>query len=139
MTVGGGGGNGTATNKPTGGSNSTNTTTKDTNGNNGTTNNDDEQPGATATKTTEQPAATGGGSDDQTNLSDFAQKCLKAHNDFRATHSAPALVWNDTLAKGAEQWTAECIWEHSGDKILGGNHGENLQSSVSKLSHSDHS
>ncbi|KAG0051275.1 hypothetical protein BGZ83_003909, partial [Gryganskiella cystojenkinii] len=29
---------------------------------------------------------------------------LKTHNDYRAAHSSPALVWNDTLANFGDDW-----------------------------------
>ncbi|KAJ8294754.1 Repressed by EFG1 protein 1 [Rhodotorula toruloides] len=64
------------------------------------------------------PSSSGGSTDP------FASACLAAHNDFRATHHADPLTWNDTLAAAAEKWTKNCVWEHSGGKV--GPYGENL-------------
>lgn len=57
------------------------------------------------------PSSSGGSTDP------FASACLAAHNDFRATHHADPLTWNDTLAAAAEKWTKNCVWEHSGGKV----------------------
>ncbi|GAA5845115.1 hypothetical protein JCM9279_005438 [Rhodotorula babjevae] len=57
---------------------------------------------------------------------------LKGHNDFRATHHADALTWNDTLAEAAARWVENCVFEHSGGSLLGGGYGENLWMSSSK-------
>ncbi|GAA5909799.1 hypothetical protein JCM8208_005463 [Rhodotorula glutinis] len=56
---------------------------------------------------------------------------LKGHNDFRATHHADDLAWNDTLAEAAQRWVENCVWEHSGGSLLGGGYGENLWMSSS--------
>ena len=45
---------------------------------------------------------------------------LKGHNDFRATHHADALAWNDTLAEAAQRWVENCVFEHSGGSLLSG-------------------
>ncbi|GAA5994659.1 CAP family protein [Rhodotorula paludigena] len=57
--------------------------------------------------------------------STFTSDCLAAHNDFRATHHAEPLEWNETLARSSERWAKNCVWEHSKDLIPGG-YGENL-------------
>ncbi|GAA5994609.1 uncharacterized protein JCM10292_002165 [Rhodotorula paludigena] len=53
--------------------------------------------------------------------STLVDQCLSEHNSFRTTHHADPLTWDDTLAKAAEDWSAKCVWEHSGGK-----YGENL-------------
>ncbi|KAF3941199.1 Latisemin [Dactylella cylindrospora] len=49
------------------------------------------------------------------------QKCLDAHNKFRAAHGAPALVWDQEMADYAKDKTQDCTMHHSG-----GPYGENL-------------
>ncbi|KAK6534306.1 hypothetical protein TWF281_005634 [Arthrobotrys megalospora] len=49
------------------------------------------------------------------------QKCLDAHNKFRAAHGAPALSWNQEMADFARDKTQDCTMHHSG-----GPYGENL-------------
>ncbi|CAM0143082.1 hypothetical protein VKS41_006158 [Umbelopsis sp. WA50703] len=49
------------------------------------------------------------------------QAILDAHNAYRKLHSAPALKWNPTLAKYAQNWSNGCVFKHSG-----GQYGENL-------------
>ncbi|GAA5904722.1 uncharacterized protein JCM6883_003885 [Sporobolomyces salmoneus] len=51
---------------------------------------------------------------------------LKAHNDFRAIHQVDPLEWNDTLAESSNRWVDNCVYEHSGGKLLEGGYGENL-------------
>ncbi|KAF7301997.1 SCP domain-containing protein [Mycena indigotica] len=52
---------------------------------------------------------------------------LWGHNKVRATHAAPGLVWNDTLADRALAWANQCQLEHSGGNLLDGTpYGENL-------------
>ncbi|GAA5977919.1 hypothetical protein JCM5350_006267 [Sporobolomyces pararoseus] len=57
---------------------------------------------------------------------DLLDVLLKTHNDFRALHSTPPLEWNDTLAESSDRWVDNCVWEHSGGKLLEGGYGENL-------------
>jgi hypothetical protein len=38
---------------------------------------------------------------------------LQLHNDYRAIHQSPPLVWSSSLASGAAQWASQCRWEHS--------------------------
>ncbi|GAA5861516.1 hypothetical protein JCM8547_008057 [Rhodosporidiobolus lusitaniae] len=64
-------------------------------------------------------------------LPSFQDDCLTAHNDFRATHNASALSWNDTLADAAERWAKNCVWKHSEGSLLSGSYGENLFASAS--------
>ena len=59
-----------------------------------------------------------------------ASACLKAHNDKRALHQDTlALVWDDTLAKGAKEWADHLMdimkMEHSTSGERNGA-GENL-------------
>ncbi|BGP31478.1 hypothetical protein JCM10296v2_003243 [Rhodotorula toruloides] len=84
--------------------------------NNGSNNNP--KPSSSDSASNPSPSS-GGGSTDS-----FASACLAAHNDFRATHHADPLAWNDTLAAAAEKWTKNCVWEHSAGKV--GPFGENL-------------
>lgn len=51
----------------------------------------------------------------------FKSQVLTAHNNYRAIHSAPPLVWNDTTAAFAQTVSSPCIFKHSG-----GPYGENL-------------
>ncbi|EPS43019.1 hypothetical protein H072_2995 [Dactylellina haptotyla CBS 200.50] len=49
------------------------------------------------------------------------QKCLEAHNSFRAKHGAGALTWSQEMADYARDKTQDCSMHHSG-----GPYGENL-------------
>jgi hypothetical protein len=53
----------------------------------------------------------------------FAKLALESHNSVRATHLAPDLVYNNTLASAAMKWAENCEWEYSGGKV--GPFGEN--------------
>ncbi|KPV74048.1 uncharacterized protein RHOBADRAFT_16288, partial [Rhodotorula graminis WP1] len=53
---------------------------------------------------------------------------LSEHNTFRALHSAPALVWNQTLADKAASWANKCVFQHSQGAL--GRYGENLAASA---------
>jgi uncharacterized protein YkwD len=53
-------------------------------------------------------------------LNKDAQLWLKAHNDYRAQHSSPAVVWSGELAKNAQDWANACTEAHAGTG------GENL-------------
>lgn len=57
-------------------------------------------------------------------------QALKAHNLVRATHHAPPLTWNATLAEGALRWANTCQWKHSGGTVFPFIYGENLYSST---------
>ncbi|KAI7858521.1 CAP domain-containing protein [Circinella umbellata] len=50
-----------------------------------------------------------------------SSEVLDLHNQFRAKHSAPPLVWDATLAAYAQKWSDRCVFEHSS-----GSYGENL-------------
>lgn len=43
----------------------------------------------------------------------FRDAVLNATNTFRAQHNASDLVWNETLAEFAVDWSEECGFEHS--------------------------
>lgn len=47
-------------------------------------------------------------------------EALDTHNTFRKTHHVDELTWNDTLAASAVKWAANCVFEHSGGKLLAG-------------------
>lgn len=72
-------------------------------------------------------AFTGSAADDDSVKSSqedgFKAVCVDYHNKVRATHQAPALEWNDTLASFASDYLDgnNCVFEHSG-----GPYGENL-------------
>ncbi|KAH9523310.1 hypothetical protein Btru_066357 [Bulinus truncatus] len=53
---------------------------------------------------------------------------LQAHNDARADVSVPPLVWDETLSNYAADWSSNCEFKHSG-----GNYGENIYGSSSKV------
>lgn len=48
-----------------------------------------------------------------TSLEDFKDTVLKASNDYRRTHDAGPLVWNETLVQYSRRWADNCIWKHS--------------------------
>lgn len=58
-------------------------------------------------------------------LSDFQKTALNEHNKYRAQHAAPALIWNDALAKAAAAHAGACQWAHSTNR---NNVGENIAS-----------
>lgn len=37
-------------------------------------------------------------------LDPFSQDCLDAHNNYRAKHGVPPLMWSRELAEGAQNW-----------------------------------
>ena len=37
-------------------------------------------------------------------LDAFSQDCLDAHNNYRAKHGVPPLMWSHELAEGAQNW-----------------------------------
>ena len=41
------------------------------------------------------------------------EEALNAHNSFRALHGADPLIWDETVAKYAVDWTSGCVFEHS--------------------------
>ncbi|KAI5835892.1 PR-1-like protein [Schizophyllum commune Tattone D] len=54
-------------------------------------------------------------------VNDDVQQWLDLHNAERAKHGADPLTWSDEVAKYAQDYSAKCVWEHSG-----GQYGENL-------------
>ncbi|KAI1259590.1 CAP domain-containing protein [Xylariaceae sp. FL1019] len=70
------------------------------------------------TTTSEQAAATG---------DDFVTKALYHHNIHRSNHSAPALVWNQTIADYAATTAAKCVFAHDMEEGNGG-YGQNIAS-----------
>ena len=48
---------------------------------------------------------------------------LAQHNAYRAKHSAPPLVWNESLAAAADAYAAKCFWAHDPNRV---DMGENL-------------
>ena len=65
----------------------------------------------------------------QGRLSDFDDRLLASHNRERDLHGVPALVWDDRLARGAEQWATHLArtgkFEHSPDDPEHKPEGEN--------------
>jgi len=53
------------------------------------------------------------------------QAALDKHNEYRQTHGASPLTWDDTLAQKALEWANGCKWEHSNFGSQYG-YGENL-------------
>jgi hypothetical protein len=43
----------------------------------------------------------------------YAQAILDQHNNHRANHSAPALVWDDNMASIAQQIGESCVYAHN--------------------------
>ena len=43
----------------------------------------------------------------------FEKQALEISNEYREQHSAKPLVWNNTLAEYAKNWSEACIWKHS--------------------------
>ncbi|KAF2265630.1 PR-1-like protein [Lojkania enalia] len=58
-----------------------------------------------------------------TDDSAFQRAVLNSTNTYRRQHSASAVEWNESLAEYAGEWSAGCVFEHSG-----GHSGENLAS-----------
>lgn len=56
-----------------------------------------------------------------TNAVDFRTSVLNSTNFYRYEHSASYIYWNETLAAYAQNYSEQCIWEHSH-----GPYGENL-------------
>ncbi|KAJ5178738.1 hypothetical protein N7492_001948 [Penicillium capsulatum] len=56
-----------------------------------------------------------------TSLDDFKETVLKISNDYRRTHDAGPLSWNESLVQYSRKWADTCLWKHSH-----GPYGENL-------------
>ena len=80
-------------------------------------------PAADSTTSTSSPAASSTGSSD---LSSFASAILQATNEKRALHSAPDLVWDDTVAAYAQAYADKYNCASGSLTHSGGQYGENL-------------
>lgn len=67
------------------------------------------------------PPAQQGGS----NLNTYQKACLDHHNQHRANHSAPAMVWDPELENIARQTAQTCVYKHD-TKTGGGGYGQNI-------------
>lgn len=76
-----------------------------------------EQPSAPVIKEPEAPA------DDS-----IQAQALAAHNEKRARHGAPPLVWDNAMADFAKSVSSTCVFKHSG-----GPYGENLAAGYSSV------
>ncbi|KAG0253251.1 hypothetical protein DFQ27_007523, partial [Actinomortierella ambigua] len=59
------------------------------------------------------------------------EKILRIHNDYRARHKAPKLIWNTKAAEFGSNWIQACQFKHSG-----GPYGENLAAGYPSFSKS---
>jgi uncharacterized protein YkwD len=48
-----------------------------------------------------------------TSLSEFKDTVLAVTNEYRASHDAKPLTWNNTLAEYSKKWADACVWKHS--------------------------
>ncbi|PQE11655.1 scp-like extracellular protein [Rutstroemia sp. NJR-2017a WRK4] len=64
-----------------------------------------------------------------TSDSQFQSDMLKAHNFYRSEQNVSNLVWNDTSATYAKNWSRGCVFQHSGGPL-----GENLASGYANAS-----
>lgn len=55
------------------------------------------------------------------NSASIEQEALTAHNQYRAMHHAPKLIWDVTLENYAKRYAAKCQFKHSSSP-----YGENL-------------
>jgi len=53
---------------------------------------------------------------------------LNAHNSYRATHRAPAMTWDNTVAAAATNWASRCLFQHEDNPA----YGENLYMTSAK-------
>lgn len=63
-------------------------------------------------------------------VSGYAQAILDQHNNHRANHSAPALVWDDNMASIAQTIGASCVYAHD-TATGGGGYGQNIGAGAS--------
>ena len=63
-----------------------------------------------------------------TSFDAFKKEVLSAHNQYRATHHASKLEWDDTLSNYAQRYASQCRFEHSH-----GPYGENLATGYPSL------
>lgn len=48
-----------------------------------------------------------------TSFDDFKKTVLQVSNDYRRSHDAQPLVWNESLTDYALNWAKACVWRHS--------------------------
>ena len=48
-----------------------------------------------------------------TSFDDFQKTVLQVSNDYRRSHDAKPLVWNEALTDYALNWAKACVWRHS--------------------------
>ena len=65
----------------------------------------------------------------------FKTSILKAHNEYRAKHGAPALEWSETLERNAKKWADELCRRQRLQHASLKNEGENLAFARGKRSH----
>ncbi|KAG0727580.1 Golgi-associated plant pathogenesis-related protein 1 [Chionoecetes opilio] len=65
-------------------------------------------------------------SDSSSDEEDFADSCLKAHNDYRKKHGAPALKLSKKLSKVAKEWADTIAKKDVLQHRPNNQHGENL-------------
>ena len=46
---------------------------------------------------------------------------LDKHNEVRAKHCAPAMTWDEEIAKAAQAWSDMCVFEHDSNNSNGEN------------------
>jgi hypothetical protein len=63
-----------------------------------------------------------------TTIADWQKQMLDQHNLYRAKHCAPALTWDDEVAKSAQAWADGCVFEHAQGTGL----GENLSAGTNR-------
>lgn len=69
---------------------------------------------ATSAATDPASTSTDGDGTNGSGASDMAvQEYIQNHNTLRAQYSAGNLEWNNTLAATAQQWSNNCVFEHS--------------------------
>ncbi len=61
------------------------------------------------------------------------QEALTLHNQLRAHHQAPPLVWDDKLAQYAENYASKCRFQHSHS-----GYGENIAAGYPSISAAIH-
>lgn len=76
-----------------------------------------------ATTTAAAPTTTTEAASTEAALGSFEQGIVDYHNQVRAEHGAPAMVWNSTIAQFASDYLSSdnCVFKHSG-----GPYGENI-------------
>jgi uncharacterized protein YkwD len=75
---------------------------------------------SSAAPTTSAASSGGSGASDT-----YSSSALKAHNDARSAHGAPALNWDAGLASTAAQIASSCVFAHD-TSANGGGYGQNI-------------